>query len=139
MRCCAGVLLMIKLRLSLPCPINRRFFPMPIRKGGRSFAIQVLSKEYREKQTRLVAEVWKQLGGRPTPYTGAVQINYTITPASKKTPDFDAFEKALYDGLAKAGVVSDDKQFVSGHKERLPAVERPGFLCVEIYPLEDQP
>jgi Holliday junction resolvase RusA-like endonuclease len=134
----------IKLRLSLPCPVNRRFTPISYSKkfpsGKRvTLARQVLSKEYRQKQERLVSEVWKQLGGRPTPYVGAVQINFTITPATKKTPDQDAYHKALYDGLARAGVVSDDVQLVSGNVERMPNAQYPGHLEVEIYPLEPQP
>ncbi len=128
---------MIRLALSLPCPINRRFVPILVMKGGRKIAIQSLSKEYRQKQQTLVDEVWRQLGGKPQPMTRAVQISYTMTPRSKITADCDAYEKALLDGLQKAGVYLDDKQVVQVSKERLPLAVFPGSLAVTITELPE--
>lgn len=130
---------MIRLKLSLPCPVNRRFIPILINKGGRKIAIQSLSPEYRKKQSRMVDEIWKQLGGKPKAYVGIVQVSFTVTPRDRRTADSDAYFKALYDGLQKAGIVTDDKQIKSGHNELLPNAVFPGCLDVEVYPLEQQP
>jgi Holliday junction resolvase RusA-like endonuclease len=119
----------LKLTLSLPCPQNRR--QRPGFAGGKPF--MYLSKECREKRKRLVAEVWKQLGGKPEAMTGPCQINCTMWAATKKTPDLDAFLKELYDGLAVAGVVLNDKQFVHGTNERMPEPAYPGRMEVEIW------
>lgn len=129
---------MIRLRLSLPCPANRRLFPVPFKKtlkSGRmiSMATQALSKEYRVKQHRLVAEVWKALGGRPQAILGHVQVFMVMTPRDKRTADCDAYFKAVLDGLAKANVYADDKQVVQCSGERLPNPTHPGFLDVEIH------
>ncbi len=128
---------MIRLRLSLPCPVNRRFMPIAFTKkhpGGKSFtgARQVLSKEYRAKQERLVAEVWKTLGGRPQAITCNVQAFLVMTPRDKRTADVDAYFKAVLDGLVKAGVLLDDKQVVQTSCERLPNAVHPGYIDVEI-------
>ena len=128
---------MIKLRLSLPCPANRRLFPVPFTKklaNGKtlSLATQATSKEYRQKQERLVAEVWKQLGGRPQAILGHVQVFLTITPRDKRTADVDSYWKALLDGLVKANVIKDDKQVVHHAGERMPNPAHPGFLDVTI-------
>ena len=128
---------MISLRLSLPCPVNRRFIPITYTKrlkSGKKFtgAIQALSKEYRDKQQRLVAEVWKQLGGRPVAITGNVQVFMTMTPRDKRTADVDAYSKAILDGLAKANVFLDDKQVVRHDCERMPNPQHPGFIDVTI-------
>lgn len=128
---------MISLRLSLPCPANRRLFPVPFKKklaSGKvlNLATQATSKEYRQKQERLVAEVWKALGGRPQPILGHVQVFLTITPRDKRTADVDAYWKALLDGLVKANVIKDDKQVVHHGGERLPNPQHPGWLDVVI-------
>lgn len=128
---------MIRLRLSLPCPANRRLFPVPFKKklsNGRTIdlAVQATSKEYRQKQERLVAEVWKALGGRPQAILGHVQVFLTITPRDKRTADVDAYWKALLDGLVKANVIKDDKQVVHHGGERLPNPQHPGWLDVTV-------
>lgn len=129
---------MIKLRLSLPCPVNRRFFPIPFKRkfsSGKTYngAVQCLTPEYRSKQQRLVAEVWKQLGGKPAqPMTGPVQVFMTMTPRDKRTADVDAYSKSVLDGLTKAGVWLDDKQVVRHDCERLPNPQHPGFIEVTI-------
>jgi len=120
----------LKLTLSLPCPQNRR--QRPGFAGGKPF--MYLSKECREKRKRLVAEVWKQLGGKPEPLASA-QITYTIYPATKKDPDIDAYEKELLDGLAQAGVIVNDRKFLQISKEKL-GPEYPGRLEVEIWGVE---
>lgn len=129
---------MIRLRLSLPCPANRRLHPIFFTKklkSGKRFtgAVQSLSKEYRQKQERLVAEVWKDLGGRPQAITGHVQVFMVMTPRDKRTADVDAYSKAVLDGLTKANVWLDDKQVVHHACERLPNPQHPGWLDVEIH------
>ncbi len=137
MCCCLVGGEVIKLRLSLPCPSNRRFIPITYTKktkGGKKFtgAIQALSKEYRQKQVRLVAEVWKALGGRPVAMVGSVQVFMTMTPRDKRTADIDAYSKAVLDGLTKANVWLDDKQVVRHDCERLPNPVHPGWIDLEI-------
>jgi Holliday junction resolvase RusA-like endonuclease len=128
----------IKLRLSLPCPVNRRFIPITFTKklkSGKKFtgAVQALSKEYRNKQERLVAEVWKALGGRPEAILGPVQVFMVMTPRDKRTADCDAYFKAVLDGLVKANVLRDDKQVVQCSNERLPNPQHPGFIDLEVH------
>jgi Holliday junction resolvase RusA-like endonuclease len=128
----------IKLRLSLPCPVNRRFIPITFTKklkSGKKFtgAVQALSKEYRQKQMRLVAEVWKALGGRPEAIPGPVQVFMVMTPRDKRTADCDAYFKAVLDGLVKANVLKDDKQVVQCSNERLPNPQHPGFIDLEVH------
>jgi Holliday junction resolvase RusA-like endonuclease len=128
----------MKFRISLPCPLNRRFMPIAFTKkhpGGKSFtgARQVLSKEYRSKQQRLVAEVWKQTGGfPPAAITGNVQVCMVMTPRDKRTADIDAYAKAILDGLVKANVLKDDSQVVHTICERLPNAEHPGHIDVTV-------
>jgi Holliday junction resolvase RusA-like endonuclease len=127
----------IKLRLSLPCPINRRFIPITFTKKGKSGkkftgAIQALSREYRQKQVQMVAEIWKQIGGRPQPTTGNVQVFAVMTPRDRRTADVDAYFKALLDGLVKANILTDDKQVVHTACERLPNPVHPGWLDVTV-------
>lgn len=128
---------MIKLRLSLPCPFNRRVMPIPFKKklkSGKTFngSVLCLTREYRSKQERLVAEVWQALGGRPQAMTGDVQVFLTMTPRDKRTADCDAYFKAVLDGLVKANVLKDDKQVVHCSMERLPNPEHPGHIDVTI-------
>ena len=129
---CAGGLSVIKLRLSLPCPVNRMHFALPMSSGKKRFTKKVLSKEYREKRQHLVHEVWQQTGGKPQPMTGSVAVHYTITPRDRRTADVDAYEKTLLDGLQMAGVYLNDNQVVHVTKERLPNPEHPGHIDVTI-------
>ncbi len=128
---------MIKFRISLPCPINRRFTPITFTKkhaSGKSFtsARQALSSEYRKKQERMIYEIWKQIGGRPQPTTGNVQVFAVMTPRDKRTADVDAYFKALLDGLVKANILTDDKQVAHTACERLPNPVHPGWLDVTV-------
>jgi len=123
---------MIVLRLSLPCPMNRMFFSLPLRSGAKRFAKKVLTTEYRKKRQQLVDEVWQQTKGKPVAMTGDVQVTYTITPRDKRTADVDAYEKALLDGLQMAGVYLNDKQVVQVSKERMPVAEHPGRIDVTV-------
>ena len=127
---------MIHLRnLPLPCPLNRLYRAMPMTKGGRHFSVQVLSKQARQKRDLVVAAIHEQLGGRPAPMCGMVQVSYTITPRNKRTPDVDAYEKHLLDCLQKAGVFPNDKQVVQISKERLEP-KFPGHLDVQVWEVE---
>ena len=124
---------MIRLTLSLPCPANRLYRAIAFKtKAGGRFSKQILSKVARQKRDLLIAEVWEQLGGRPEPITGPVQVSYTVVPRDKRTPDVDAYEKHLLDCLTKAGVWNDDKQVIQVSKERIEP-KHPGFLIVEIW------
>jgi len=129
---------MIKLILPLPCAINRMYRAIPFfAHGGKArYCRQVLSREARIRRDALVAEIWKQLGGRPEPITGQVQVQYLIVPASKRTPDVDAYEKHLLDSLTHAGIWRDDRQVVAVHKERAQTPAMPGRVEVEIWELE---
>lgn len=124
---------MIKIRLSLPCPVNRKDMPLNRRVRGRMIPMKVLTPEYRQKRQRLVAEVWDQIGGRPKePMKGSVQVFMVMTPRDKRTADCDAYWKCLLDGLAMAGVYLDDKQVVHHGGERLPNPVHPGWLDVTV-------
>lgn len=124
---------MIHLRaLPLPCPVNRLYRAVPMRlKSGHTISKQVLSKQARMRRDLVVAAIWKQLGGRPQPMTGDVQVSYTVTPRDRRTPDCDAHAKQLLDCLAHAGVIANDRQVVHIAVERLPP-QHPGHLDVQI-------
>ena len=124
--------LMIKLTLSLPCPLNQMMRSGFFRKGNRMIPYSYLSPTYRARRKRLVAEVWQQLGGKPEPTDKECQLSFTIYPRDKRIADVDAYDKALQDGLMMAGIVKDDKQFVQVSKERMPTPEWPGRIEVEI-------
>lgn len=130
---------MIRLQLSLCCPVNRMSRAAFFQKGSRMVPYTYLSSEYRAKRKRLVAEVWQQLGGKPTPIEGPCQVNITIWPRDKRTADLDAYTKSIYDGLQLAGVVKDDKQFVQGNMERMPTPEFPGRIVVEVWSIANEP
>jgi Holliday junction resolvase RusA-like endonuclease len=118
--------------LPLPCTINSLYGVMPIHKNGRIISMKILTKRGRERGKLLVASIQQQLGGRPEPMTGPVQVSYTITPRNRKTPDVDAYEKHLLDCLQKAGVYENDRQVVQVSKERLEP-KHPGHLDVQIW------
>lgn len=136
---------MIVLDLPLPCPLNRLYRAMtytdrngrPVMKHGRVLAKQILSKRARDLRELVIAAIWKQLGGRPQPLNGDVQMAYTVTPRDRRTPDCDAYEKHLLDCLQHAGVIVNDKQVVQVSKERLPTAKRPGGIHVEIWEISD--
>jgi Holliday junction resolvase RusA-like endonuclease len=89
-----------RLTLSLPCPVNRLW-----RQGrGRTYK----SKEAKEKEKVILAEILDQLGGKPDTYT------------------------ALLDTLEKAGVYNNDRQVVSIVARRLPIPQYPGRLEVTV-------
>lgn len=133
---------MLQLRLSLPCPLNRMYRAVPVfgvKRGVRfiKYSMQVLSQRARQRRDLLVAEVWKQCGGRPVPMRGRVQVSYTVTPRDKRTPDVDAYEKHLLDTLAHASVYVNDKQVVQVSKERMETPERPGRVDVTVWELNE--
>ncbi len=125
---------MIDLRnLPLPCPLNALYFPiaMRVKNGHRSFNKLVKSKRARERGKLLVIAIQQQLGGKPEPMKGDVQVSFTITPRDRRTPDCDAFHKHLLDCLQHAGVFVSDKQVVHVVAERLPP-QHPGHVDVQI-------
>ena len=129
---------MLRLTLSLPCPINRMYRSLEFKgKGGGRYSKPVLSRPARERRDKLVAEVWEQCGGRPVPLDGDVQVSVVIYPRDKRTPDVDAYMKHLLDSLTKAGVWHDDKQVVHTTTERMEQ-EFPGRIEVEIWPIQGE-
>ncbi len=128
---------MIRLVLPLPCPINRLWRAVPfLAKNGGRYSRNALSREARTRRDEIVAEVWRQCGGRPQPITSKVQVQYLIVPATHRTPDVDAYEKHLLDCLTHAGVWRDDGQVVGVSKERAAKAAWPGRIEVEIWEVE---
>lgn len=126
---------MIRLeRLPLPCPVNR--LHMPVRMGNR--ARLVVSPEATKRRHRFVAEVWRQLGGRPTPMKGGVMVSgHFYYAKASHIPDADAYTKHLLDCLVHAGLIEDDRQVpVSPPIERM-GHEFPGHITIEIWPIQD--
>lgn len=120
-------------RLSLPCPENRLWRALPIRVGNRIIARNVLSKEAREKSKRLVIEIRQRLGGSGPGWTGMVQANITWCPATRNHCDLNAYNKQLFDCIAKAGIVLDDKQIDANSVVREATPQRPGWLTVTLW------
>jgi Holliday junction resolvase RusA-like endonuclease len=126
----------LTLRLSLPCPLNSLYRAMHIK--GRKHPQSVLSKRARIRRDLIVGQILKQTQGMGRPiFTGPVSIaDLTIVPRDRRTPDIDAFDKQLFDCLARAGVIGNDKQIVHrGSTERMPPAF-PGHVSITITELE---
>lgn len=116
-----------RLRLPLPCPLNRYWRPVTRYKLGKS-------TEAKENAKLLVDEIRKQVG-RPVPVTGPVSVQVRVVPRDRRIPDIDAYAKQLLDVLAHSGVIENDRQVVHLTVERERVPEYPGHLEVGIYPL----
>ena len=115
-------------RLPLPCPANDLHGVMRVRKGNRYIPMKVLTKRARIRRDIVVADLLRQMGGKPLRLAGAVTISFSVTPRDRRTPDWDAYTKQLCDCLEHAGVVLNDKQICMGTGERLPVACHPGWL-----------
>lgn len=120
-------------RLSLPCPENRLYRAVPIKVRGRTIMKNILSKEAREKAKRCILEIQSQLGGRGPGWTGPVQANVSWTPRSRVCCDVMAYNKQLFDCIAKAGIVLDDKQIEAGSVVREAMPCHPGWVDVTLW------
>ena len=122
----------LTLRVSLPCPLNRlyRSVLMPGWKWPRT----ILSARARVCSNILMGEILKQTERMAKPiFAGPVSIaDYTIVPRDRRPVDFDAYDKQLFDCLAKAGVLANDKQIKHGGSKEILPPKRPGYISITI-------
>ena len=84
-------------------------------------------------RNKWIYEVWKRLGGRPVPMRGILQVRILWAPRDKRMADVDAYLKTALDWMALASVYADDKQIEKVTIQRLPGVEFPGWMTVEVW------
>lgn len=86
--------------LSLPYPPTMNHLHSVFR--GR----KILSKVGRDYQTEVAIAVLK--AGRPRAEVGRLSVEIDVYPPDKRRRDIANVEKAINDGLVKAGVIEDD-------------------------------
>lgn len=125
-------------RLPLPISKNalRRSMLLTFRRGGKTIHVP---KTYRPKKVKLrtdliVAEIWRQLGGRlhAPIFTGPCSISWTLTPRDRRSIDRQNYFEHLADCLQEAKVVENDRLLVHEVSELMPVTEAPGWVDVTV-------
>ncbi len=90
--------------LSLPWPPSVNRYWVRTRHGG--MCVSARGRKFRNDVIALMCEL------KPTMLTGRLKIEIDLYSPTRREPDVDNFNKGIFDSLAHAKVIENDKQFV---------------------------
>ena len=118
--------------IRLPLTVSKNALHIPIKCG--KFHKMVRSKKARLREEEIVAEMHRQIGGKPLVpcFTRPVSVTWTMTPPDSRSRDVANYGEQLLDCLQAAGIVSNDRLVVHETHEMMPCPEKPGWIDLEV-------
>lgn len=96
---------------------------------GKSLKI---STKGRANRKAVMASVFDQLGGYPSPLEGHLSVNVRVYPPDKRVRDLDNIFKGLFDSLTHAKVWEDDRQVKHIEATMEDEIVKFGMVTIEV-------
>ena len=120
---------MIEIILPWPPSVNTYYRAVPIRKGRKWIATNKISEDGR-KYCKKVHRIVKESGLKMI--TGAIAIKRILYCPDWRERDEDNTTKALYDSIAKAGLIERDSLVCAGLVEKRKDADNVGYVVLQI-------